>query len=79
MLRVGVSLPCQHPTAQAAALTSYLLKWPAVVAVGSRDASRAAALLERWGLSATASAYEGYEAVVTDPRVQVGRVGLHLA
>lgn len=47
-----------------------------VVAVGSRDASRAEALLERWGLSSSASAYEGYEAVIADPRVQAVYIAL---
>lgn len=40
-----------------------------VVAVGSRDASKSAALLERWGIAAAATAYGSYEAVLADPRV----------
>lgn len=69
----GGHLPaCWHQPHCLLPLTTWLSVWPAVVAVGSRDASRAEALLERWGLSSSASAYEGYEAVIADPRVQVG-------
>ena len=41
-----------------------------MVAVGSRDAAKAAALLERWGLGGgAATAYGSYEEVLSDPRV----------
>lgn len=40
-----------------------------VVAVGSRDATKAAALLARWGLADSAAAYGCYEAVLADPAV----------
>lgn len=42
----------------------------AVVAVGSRDVTKAEALLERWGLAGTATAHASYDAVLADPRVQ---------
>lgn len=40
-----------------------------VVAVGARDASRAQALLDRWGI-AGAAAYACYDDVIADPHVQ---------
>lgn len=40
-----------------------------VVAVGSREVARAAALLDRWGLSGSATAYGTYEEVLADARV----------
>jgi predicted dehydrogenase len=39
------------------------------VAVGSRDQAKAAALLERWGMQGSATAYGSYEEVLADPRV----------
>lgn len=64
-------MTCRQPAAPPAATHAPPPMLSAVVAVGSRDASRAAALLERWELASSASAYEGYEAVLADPRVQV--------
>jgi hypothetical protein len=41
-----------------------------VVAAGSRDPLKAAALLAEWGLSDSAAAYGSYEEVLADPNVQ---------
>lgn len=40
------------------------------MAVGSRDVSKAEAMLARWGLTGKATAHSSYAAVLDDPRVQ---------
>lgn len=41
-----------------------------VVAVGSRDISKAQALIDEWDLGPTATAYGSYTEVLSDPRVE---------
>ena len=50
-----------------------------MVAAGSRDKAKAAALLSRWGLEGAATAYGSYEEVLSDPFVDAVYVPLPTA
>ena len=67
MQKVGSPLACRKPSPRPLACDRLTLRHRrhphAVVAVGSRDKSKAAALLEHWGLQDTATAYDSYAKV----------------